>query len=103
MIEAVFVFGALNILFEFVLLSMLAPRWRLRLLGSEPAKASCHIGMLLINIAVHWGTLVGTMASIVAFVASIATIYVASRLFGSIRDSRYYTVGYIRYSKEELL
>jgi len=103
MIEAVFVFGALNILFEFVLLSMLAPRWRLRLLGSGYAKNSCHLAMLCINLMVHWGTLVGSMASIVAFVASIATLEVASRLFGSIRDSRYYTVGYIRYSKEEHL
>ena len=34
MIDAVFLFGALNVLFEFVLLCMLPPRLRLRLLGS---------------------------------------------------------------------
>ena len=37
MIDAVLLFGALNVLFEFVLLAMLTPRLRLRLLGNEAA------------------------------------------------------------------
>ena len=102
MIEAVFVFGALNIMFEFVLLSMLPVKARLRLLGNDQAKTACHVGMLLINLIVHWGTLTGTMSAIVAFVASIATIAVATRTFGFITDGRYYTVGIIKYKASEL-
>ena len=52
MIDAVLMFGALNVLFEFVLLSMLPPRRRLRLLGSE--SASCCLCME----AEHLGTLI---------------------------------------------
>lgn len=37
MIEAVLVFGALLAVFEFVVLSMIPPRYRLRLLGSKSA------------------------------------------------------------------
>ena len=102
MIDAVLMFGALNILFEFVLLTMLTPRLRLRLLGNEVLRNACHMGMLLINIAVHWGTLVGTMASILAFVSSMATMWMATKLYGSIAAGRYYTVGIVKYTKEEL-
>ena len=102
MIDAVLLFGALNMLFEFVLLSMLSPRLRLRLLGSEGASSAMHVFFLLANLAIHWGTLVGTMAGVLAFVASIATVSVARKLFGRIKGGRYYHVGWIKFSKEEL-
>lgn len=102
MIDAVLVFGILNIAFEFVLLAMLPPRTRLKLLGNESACVVLHFGILLLNITIHWGTLVGTMASILAFCASIITVQIARKLFGKIVDGRYYHVGVVKYSIGEL-
>ena len=102
MIDAVLMFGALNVLFEFVLLSMLPPRLRLRLLGSEAASNALHVFSLAANLLIHWGTLIGTMSGVLAFVSSIATVRVARMVFGSITDGRYYKVGVIKYSVEEL-
>lgn len=101
MIDAVLLFGALNCVFEFVLLCMLPPRARLRLLGSDGAKACCHVAMLTLNLIVHWGTLVGSMSAVLAFCASLITVKIATILFGQIRGSRY-TYGLIRYSVEEV-
>lgn len=102
MIDAVLLFGALNVLFEFVLLSMLTPRLRLRLLGSEVASNALHVFFLLANMAIHWGTLIGTMSAVLAFVSSIVTVRIARSMFGSITEGRYYRVGLIKYSVEEL-
>lgn len=102
MIEAVFVFGALNVLFEFVLMCLMPPRLRLRLLGSEAATGALHLFFLLANLAIHWGTLIGTMSGVLAFVSSIATVSVARKVFGTITEGRYYHVGWIKYSMEEL-
>ncbi len=102
MIDAVLMFGALNVLFEFVLLSMLPPRLRLRLLGSEAASNALHVFFLAANLIIHWGTLIGTMSGVLAFVSSIATVRVARMVFGSITDGRYFRVGLIKYSVEEL-
>ena len=46
MIDAVLLFGALNVLFEFVLLCMMPPRLRLRLLGNEAASNALHVFFL---------------------------------------------------------
>ncbi len=102
MIDAVLMFGALNVLFEFVLLSMLPPRLRLRLLGNEAASNALHVFFLAANLLIHWGTLIGTMSGVLAFVSSIATVRVARMVFGSITDGRYYKVGVVKYSAEEL-
>ena len=102
MIDAVLLFGALNVLFEFVLLSMLPPRLRLRLLGSEAASNALHVFFLLANMAIHWGTLIGTMSAVLAFVSSIVTVRIARTVFGSITEGRYYKVGLMKYSIEEL-
>src|SRR5574343_1788734 len=101
MIETVFVFGFVNIIFELVLISMVPVKPRLRLLGSE-MRSILHLIMLLINITVHWGTVIGTMSSIVAFCASILTVNIARKAFGFIESGRYYTVGWIKYSVKEL-
>ncbi len=103
MIDAVLLFGALNVCFEFVLLSMLTPRLRLRLLGSEPLSMTMHIAFLIANLFIHWGTLIGTMSGVLAFVASILTVNVARKVFGTITEGRYYRVGWIKYSREELV
>lgn len=102
MINAVLLFGALNVLFEFVLLTMIPPRLRLRLLGNEASCLLMHFSFLLANLIIHWGTLVGTMSGILAFVSSIATLEVAKRLYGRIEDGRYYHVGLVKYSVEDL-
>lgn len=101
MIETVFVFGLINIVFELVLISMVPVKPRLRLLGSD-SRSLLHVAMLLVNLIVHWGTLVGAMSSIVAFCASILTVSIARRLFGFIESGRYYTVGWIKYSVKEI-
>ena len=103
MIDAVLLFGALNVLFEFVLLAMVAPRLRLRLLGNEAASNALHVFFLVANLIIHWGTLIGTMSGVLAFVASILTVNVARKLFGTIAEGRYYRVGWIKYSREELV
>lgn len=101
MIEAVVVFGLMNIVFEFVLLSMLRPRTRLRVLGNDNSCNLLHVSFLLINLIIHWGTLIGTMSAIGAFICSIVTVRIARSLYGYVESTRYH-VGWIKYSIEEL-
>lgn len=103
MIDAVFIFGLMNVAFEFILLSMLRPRTRLRLLGSEIACVYLHFVCLSLNLLIHWGTLVGTMSGIFSFICSIFTVVIARKVFGVIRNDRYYTRGLVSYAREELV
>jgi len=102
MIDAVLLFGLINIVFEMVLLSMLPVKFRLKLLGTHQLQLVLHVLFLVANLLVHWGTLVGTMSSILAFCASIVSVRIAQMLFGKIEGGRYYTVGLIKYKAEEL-
>ena len=102
MIDAVLLFGVINTIFEIVLISMIPPKHRLRLLGSEAACNTLHCGFLLANLAIHWGTLVGTMSGVLAFVASVVTVRFARKLFGHVTNGRYYHVGWIKYSVDDL-
>ena len=102
MISAVLLFGFMNAIFEFVLLCMLPPRTRLRLLGSEAASHAMHVGFLLMNLIIHWGTLIGTMSAVLAFISSMITIAIARKVFGRIVAGRYYHVGLVKFSKEQL-
>lgn len=102
MISAVLLFGVMNALFEFVLLSMIPPRLRLRLLGSTGASNALHSGFLLVNVIIHWGTLIGTMSGVFAFIVSIVTVAFARKLFGRIEADRYYHVGWCKYAPEDL-
>lgn len=102
MLEAVFVFGLMNCIFEFVLLAMIAPRTRLRLLGNDRACNAVHVLFLLGNLVIHWGTLIGTMSGIGAFICSLLTIRVARFMFGYVRGTTY-RAGVIKFSKEELV
>ena len=102
MIETVLVFGLVNIIFEMVLLSMMPVRMRLRVLGTPALASLMHIGMLLGNLMVHWGTVVGTMSSVVAFIGSLMALKAAERLFGKMVGGRYYHVGLIKYSVQEV-
>ena len=102
MLLAVFAFAVVMSVFEFILLSMIPPRVRLRLLGNDAAKMCFHVFFLTCNLIVHWGTVVGTMSSTLSFITSMVTVWVATKLFGSITDGRYYTVGILKYSIAEL-
>lgn len=103
MIDVVLMFGLINVVFEFVLLCMLPIRVRLRVLGNRNYQMLLHVGFLLLNLIVHWGTVLGTMASILSFICSLFTVRVAQIVFGKLVDGRYYTTGLIRYSTKELL
>ena len=102
MVTTVLLFGAMNVLFEFIVLGMVPPRLRLRLLGNEGAQVCVHIFCLLLNLTIHWGTLIGTMSGIFSFICSIGTIAFAQLVFGSIKEGRFYKVGLVKYSPSEL-
>lgn len=101
MIDAVLLFGLMNVAFEFVLLCMVKPRTRLRVLGSKAATSAMHLGFLMLNLVIHWGTLIGTMSAVLAFISSLFTVFIAQRLFGTVVGTTY-TTGLIRYSAQEL-
>lgn len=103
MIDAVILFGLMNVLFEFILLSMVPPRQRLRVLGNRNSQALLHFACLLINLMIHWGTLIGTMSGIFSFICSIGTVAIARFVFGYIEHGRYYKVGLVKYRHEELV
>ena len=103
MISAVLIFGLMNVLFEFILLSMVRPRTRLRILGNEAHCVALHFVCLALNLLIHWGTLVGTMSGIFSFICSIFTVVVARAVFGVIKEDRYYTRGLVGYAREELV
>jgi hypothetical protein len=84
--------------FELVVIGMISPRYRLRLLGSDSGKMIVHVGMFILNMVVHWGTIVGTMSATLSFITSITTIGIAAKLWGFLKDGRYYTVGLVKYS-----
>lgn len=103
MIDAVFIFGLMNIAFEFIVLSMVRPRTRLRILGNEGHCVALHFMCLALNLLIHWGTLIGTMSGIFSFICSIVTVVVARAVFGVIKEDRYYTRGLVGYAREELV
>ena len=101
MVDAVLIFGAMNVLFEFVLLSMLPPRTRLRVLGSNEMCVVLHFVCLSLNLLIHWGTLIGTMSGIFSFICSIVTVQVARMVWGTVRGTTYRR-GLVPCSIEEL-
>lgn len=103
MIDAVLLFGLMNVVFEFVLISMLSPRIRLRVLGSPVLRNLIHVLFLSANLIIHWGTLIGTMSAVLAFISSMLTVQLAIFLYGTVTENRYYKVGFIKYDVEKLL
>lgn len=103
MIDAVLVFSLMNVLFEFVLLCMLAPRTRLRVLGSPSKQSLLHVGFLLLNLTIHWGTMVGTMSAVGAFLCSIVTVNIARVTFGYVTENNVYRRGLLGFKREELV
>lgn len=102
MLDEVIAFAIVLVAFEFVILCMVPPRQRLRLLGNQNARVAVHMGMLLINMTVHWGTVVGTMSATLSFVTSLGTLWFATKVFGYTVGGRYYHVGWVKYSVSEI-
>jgi hypothetical protein len=42
------------------------------------------------------------MSAVLAFVSSLVTVQISRRVFGTITEGRFYKVGWIKYSVEEL-
>ena len=102
MIEAVVLFALIISVFEFVIVSMIPPRTRLRVLGNSRKKLLFHVAMGSLNLLVHWGTMTGTMAATLAFIMSIAIIWIAEKVYGNVTEDRYYRVGLVKYSVGEI-
>ena len=66
------------------------------------ACVALHFACLLLNLTIHWGTLIGTMSGIFSFICSIGTVAFARFVFGYIEQGRYYKVGWVKYTREEL-
>ena len=101
-IEAVLAFGLLMCVFEFVVLSMVPPRYRLRLLGSKVACVIVHVCIFSFNLTVHWGTLLGTMGATLAFCASMLTIQIMRLIYGTVVNDVRVKRGLVGYRTEEL-
>ncbi len=101
LLQAVFVFGMITAVFELVLLSFIPIPQRLRLLGSELGCALMHIFFLSFNLWIHWGTLIGTMTGISAFIVSLLTVKFARRLWGYVRGDSYWP-GWRAFNVKEL-
>lgn len=101
MIEAVLLFGLITAAFETVLLLKLPPRWRLRLLGSPICVGILHALVIAINLAIHWGTMTGSMTAVVAGLTSFATVPLVRAYCGAIH-SGIYLPGYKRYDLSSL-
>lgn|SRR5574343_1638395 len=98
MIEAVLLFAALTALFEWLLLNKLQPRTRLRLLG-RPGFLTC--AAFFINLAIHYGTITGSMTAVVAALASMLVTSLLRRVDGYILRG-VYVPGWRKYPLEEL-
>lgn len=96
MIDAVIFFGLINVCFEFVVLSMVPPRARLRLLGNKQAQVTLHIVIMVLVLWVHWGTVTGTMSAFFSFILSMFTVGIARLVFGYIENGVYHRriIGY---------
>lgn len=106
MIDAVFVFALINVVFEMVVLGFVPPAYRLRLLGNRPTQVAMHFIIMAFVLWVHWGTLTGTMSGFLSFILSIITVELAKLLWGvvysTIDDEEIYRRGILKYNEEEL-
>lgn len=102
MIDAVLVFGCINVLFEFVILAMIPPKLRLRILGRKSYQQVIHTLLLITMLMIHWGTLVGTMSGFFSFILSMVTVEIAKVIFGYITPDEKFHRRIIGYTADEL-
>lgn len=74
MLSAVIAFALLSALLE---LLMLLKFTSAKTLQKEGFAATVHIAVTLLNLCIHWGTIVGTMTAITACLVSFATLPLA--------------------------
>jgi len=102
MVDAVIIFGMINVVFEFVLLCMIPPRMRLRVLGSKAKSRAMHVMVMIIILICHWGTLIGTMSGFFSFILSMVTVEAAKLVFGYITPDNKFHRRIIGYTADEL-
>lgn len=90
LVEAVLIFAAITALFETVILMKVKPRTRLRVLGNAKWVALIHAIVFFVNIAVHYGTLTGSMTAITAALSSFVTIPLVRWYSGYITNGHYF-------------
>lgn len=81
MISGAAIFAALNMICELIIIALVPPRWKLRVLGNDRAMIAVHMGMGLITARLHWGTVTGSGAAMMAFVISFPTLWIAKQVF----------------------
>jgi len=74
MVLTVFIFALLSATFELILLLKLAPQ---KLLIKSWFQVTVHVVVIALNIAIHFGTIVGTMTAITAALVSFSIMPVA--------------------------
>lgn len=99
MIDAVLLFGAINIVFEFVLLSMIPPKHRLRTTRKRRWMQRGACTFFARRTSPFIGERWSARCPAFAFVAS-ATVRFARKLFGHVANGRYYHVGWIKVPHE---
>lgn len=82
MIEVVIAFAVVSIITEMIFLGMVPARARLAMLGSKAARTFVHVGMLVLTLWVHWGTVTGTMTAFTSFLLSFPAVFCAQQLWG---------------------
>ena len=71
MFQTVVVFAIITALLEGLLIFKFCP---LKWIHSRWLAVTCHIGIFVLNLVVHWGTIVGTMTAVTATLASFAML-----------------------------
>lgn len=71
MLSSVLFFGLLTAAVEFMLLYKFVP---LNWLRNRGVQGMLHFGVAALNLAIHWGTIVGTMTAITALFVSFLTV-----------------------------
>lgn len=71
MLSSVLFFGLLTAAVEFMLLYKFMP---LNWLRRHWVQGLLHFGVATLNLAIHWGTIVGTMTAITALFVSFVTV-----------------------------
>lgn len=95
-VEAVFVFAVITALFETVILMKIKPRTRVRILGSSFCVGMIHVAAFAVNLAVHYGTVTGSMTAITAALSSFVTVPLVRAYSGRIFRNQYFP-GWAKY------
>ena len=81
MIEAVFTFAVITAIAELIMLHNM-PRFRSFVLRTHGRMFALHITFMVANLAIHWGTMTGTMTGVTAFLVSCIVCQVARWMYG---------------------